>query len=106
MATDVVVIGGGVIGLATAHELLRLGARVTILERSYCGKESSWAGGGILSPLLPWDYHDSVTQLVQLSKSGGVGGGGSSLDSFLWREPSAFSLCNEMMSSKKICGAS
>ncbi|MBI0407846.1 MAG: glycine oxidase ThiO [Nitrosospira sp.] len=67
MATDVVVIGGGVIGLATAHELLRLGARVTILERSYCGKESSWAGGGILSPLLPWDYHDSVTQLVQLS---------------------------------------
>jgi glycine oxidase len=67
LATDIVVIGGGVIGLTIAHELLRLGAKVRILERSCCGKEASWAGGGILSPLLPWDYPDSVTQLTQLS---------------------------------------
>ena len=67
MATDIVVIGGGVIGLTIAHELLRLGARVRILERSCCGREASWAGGGILSPLLPWDYPDSVTQLTQFS---------------------------------------
>ena len=25
------------------------------------------AGGGILSPLLPWDYPDAVTQLTQFS---------------------------------------
>ncbi|MEE8221986.1 MAG: glycine oxidase ThiO [Nitrosomonadaceae bacterium] len=67
MATDVVVIGGGVIGLTTAHELLRLGAGVSILERSSCGSEASWAGGGILSPLLPWNYLEPVTQLTQLS---------------------------------------
>ena len=67
MAIDVVVIGGGVIGLTIAHELLQLGAKVLILERSCCGKEASWAGGGILSPLLPWDYPDSVTQLTQFS---------------------------------------
>ena len=67
MATDVVIIGGGVIGLTMAYELLRLGAKVSILERSCCGREASWAGGGILSPLLPWDYPDSVTQLTQFS---------------------------------------
>jgi glycine oxidase len=40
---------------------------VTILERGRCGREASWAGAGILSPLLPWDYADSVTRLTQLS---------------------------------------
>jgi glycine oxidase len=67
LVTDVVIIGGGVIGLTLARELLRLGAKVRILERSSCGREASWAGGGILSPLLPWDYPDSVTQLTQFS---------------------------------------
>ncbi|MCH6585371.1 MAG: FAD-dependent oxidoreductase, partial [Proteobacteria bacterium] len=67
MVTDIVVIGGGVIGLTTARELLRLGARVSILERNICGSEASWAGGGILSPLLPWNYLEPVTQLTQLS---------------------------------------
>ena len=67
MATDIVVIGGGVIGLTAAHELLRLGMRGSILERNCCGREASWAGGGILSPLLPWNYPEPVTQLTQLS---------------------------------------
>ncbi len=67
MVTDIVVIGGGVIGLTTARELLRLGARVSILERNSWGSEASWAGGGILSPLLPWNYLEPVTQLTQLS---------------------------------------
>ena len=67
MVTDIVVIGGGVIGLTTARELLRLGTRVSILERNICGSEASWAGGGILSPLLPWNYLEPVTQLTQLS---------------------------------------
>jgi len=67
LSTDVVIIGGGVIGLATAHELLQRGAAVTVLERASCGREASWAGGGILSPLMPWDYTDTVTQLTQAS---------------------------------------
>ncbi|MBA4143315.1 MAG: glycine oxidase ThiO [Nitrosospira sp.] len=65
--SDVIVIGGGIAGLATARELLRRGATVTLLERNRCGQESSWAGAGILSPLLPWDYPEQVTQLTQLS---------------------------------------
>tara|TARA_B100000686_G_scaffold327967_1_gene387420 strand:- start:824 stop:1939 length:1116 start_codon:yes stop_codon:yes gene_type:complete len=67
LTRDIVIIGGGVIGLTVAHKLLRLGAKVSILERGSIGREASWAGGGILLPLLPWDYPNSVTQLTQFS---------------------------------------
>jgi glycine oxidase len=61
------VIGGGIAGLATAHRLLQLGMTVTILERGRCGREASWAGAGILSPLPPWNYAEPLTRLTQLS---------------------------------------
>ena len=64
MDSDFLIIGAGVIGLSTALELLQRGATVTILERGASGNESSWAGGGILSPLCPWDYSDEVTRLT------------------------------------------
>tara|TARA_Y100001936_G_scaffold240400_1_gene274829 strand:+ start:51809 stop:52924 length:1116 start_codon:yes stop_codon:yes gene_type:complete len=67
LTTDIVIIGGGIIGLTAAHKLLQLGAKVSILERGYSGSEASWAGGGILFPLLPWNYPNSVTQLTQFS---------------------------------------
>lgn len=69
MKQDVIVIGAGIIGLATAERLLIQGAKVTILERNKVGQESSWAGGGILSPLCPWDYSDAVTRLTSYSAS-------------------------------------
>lgn len=67
MKADFLVVGGGVIGLSSALELAWQGVRVDVLERGRCGGESSWAGGGILSPLLPWDYPAAVTNLTQLS---------------------------------------
>jgi glycine oxidase len=67
MKQDIIVIGAGIIGLATAERLLAQGATVTILERNKVGQESSWAGGGILSPLCPWDYSDEVTRLTNYS---------------------------------------
>lgn len=61
---DTLVIGGGIIGLLTARELALAGQSVTVLERNpRAGLESSWAGGGILSPLYPWRYPDAVTDL-------------------------------------------
>lgn len=66
---DVVIIGGGVIGLLTAAELVAAGRRVTLLERGETGRESSWAGGGILSPLYPWRYPDPVTELARWSQA-------------------------------------
>lgn len=67
MKQDILIIGAGIIGLATAERLLTLGANVTILEQKEAGRESSWAGGGILSPLYPWNYSDEVTQLAHYS---------------------------------------
>lgn len=62
--TDTLIIGGGIIGLLTARELALSGQSVTVLERNpRAGLESSWAGGGILSPLYPWRYPDAVTDL-------------------------------------------
>lgn len=49
--SDVVIIGGGVIGLSLAYELSVEGVRdVTLLERRTLGREASWAGAGILTP--------------------------------------------------------
>lgn len=62
--SEFIVIGAGALGLATAEALLRQGDEVTILERGSVGRESSWAGGGILSPLCPWDYSDEVSRLA------------------------------------------
>lgn len=64
MTVHTVVVGAGVSGLSTAFALLRRGGAVTVLERGEAGRESSWAGGGILSPLLPWEYAEPVNALA------------------------------------------
>ncbi|MGH8599388.1 MAG: glycine oxidase ThiO [Burkholderiales bacterium] len=62
--SDCIVIGAGVIGMATALELQRRGATVTVVERGTVGAEASWAGGGLLFPLMPWDYEPAATELA------------------------------------------
>jgi glycine oxidase len=65
--SDTIIIGAGIIGLLTARELVNSGRSVTVLERNNgAGLESSWAGGGILTPLYPWRYPDAVTNLSVL----------------------------------------
>ncbi|MGZ8262303.1 MAG: NAD(P)/FAD-dependent oxidoreductase [Methylotenera sp.] len=68
MKKHVMIIGGGIVGCMTAMELVNCGCRVTIVERnqiaSQTSGESSWAGGGILLPLLPWMYSDQVNALT------------------------------------------
>lgn len=66
-ATSIILIGGGVAGLATALELARRGHRVTVLEQGQPGQESSWAGAGILSLLLPWQYDPVLNHLAEHS---------------------------------------
>ncbi len=67
--SDILVIGGGIIGLMTARELVDAGATVTLAEMGETGRQSSWAGGGIISPLYPWRYASSVTALTRWSQA-------------------------------------
>jgi glycine oxidase len=73
LTSHTLVVGGGVSGLSVALALLRRGQRVTVLERGLAGGESSWAGGGILSPLLPWDYAEPVSALALRSMAAYAG---------------------------------
>jgi len=65
---DIVIIGGGVIGCLSALNLLDAGARVTLIERQQVGREASWAGGGIVSPLYPWRYPTAISVLSDWSQ--------------------------------------
>ncbi|HXG84684.1 MAG TPA: glycine oxidase ThiO [Pyrinomonadaceae bacterium] len=48
---EVLIVGGGVIGLSLARELYKKGVKkITILERGQTGKESSFAAAGMLAP--------------------------------------------------------
>lgn len=62
------VIGGGIMGLLTAYYLNAQGEKVTVIEQGKLGRESSWAGGGILSPLYPWRYPDALNDLATWSQ--------------------------------------
>ncbi len=49
--SDILIIGGGVIGLSIARELRRKGAgRITVVDQSVCGRAASWAAAGMLGP--------------------------------------------------------
>src|SRR5262245_4458033 len=50
---DVLIIGGGVIGLTLACDLAGEGASVAVVDQGPMGLESSWAGAGILPPGNP-----------------------------------------------------
>jgi glycine oxidase len=64
----IIVVGGGIMGCLTALALAERGCSVTLVERNQVAAqtsgESSWAGAGILFPLLPWFYKDAVNQLA------------------------------------------
>jgi glycine oxidase len=48
--TDILIIGGGIIGLSTAIALSQKGANVTVVERDFCGRGATWAAAGMLAP--------------------------------------------------------
>jgi len=66
---DVVIIGGGVIGLSIARELASRGLRdVMLIERGELGAEASWAAGGMLAPQVEADQPDEFFRLACASR--------------------------------------
>ncbi|MDQ6971239.1 MAG: glycine oxidase ThiO [Mariprofundaceae bacterium] len=63
----VAIIGGGIIGSLTAWRLKQQGIEPVLIERGRLGRESSWAGAGILCPIQPWLYPDAFTRLIDAS---------------------------------------
>jgi glycine oxidase len=65
---SVVIVGGGVMGCAAAHELARRGVRVTVLERSVPGAEASGAAAGILGAQVESHRPGPLSELALLSR--------------------------------------
>ena len=51
--SDVLICGGGVIGLTCAYELAKAGRGVVVLDRGEPARQASWAGAGMLPPAAP-----------------------------------------------------
>jgi glycine oxidase len=62
------VVGAGALGLLSALQLAESSESVVVFEAGGAGEESSWAGGGIVSPLYPWRYSPAVTALAHWSQ--------------------------------------
>ena len=53
--SDVVIIGGGIVGCACAYELTKHGASVTLLEYGKTGMQATNAAAGMLAPMIEAD---------------------------------------------------
>ncbi len=64
---ELLVLGGGVVGMSIALEGARRGLQVGLVERGLIGREASWAGAGILPAGATVRVDDPIEQLRQLS---------------------------------------
>ncbi len=65
--SEVLILGGGVIGLSLAWELAGRGKQVRVVDRGELGSGASWAGAGILPPAPTCDTSEPYEQLQALS---------------------------------------
>ena len=64
---EVLIVGGGVVGLSAAWLLAKKGLRVGVVDRSQMGREASWAGAGMIPPGVPSSHFHLATPLEQLA---------------------------------------
>lgn len=64
---DLLICGGGVIGLSIAYQCAKLGWKVSLLDRGRFGQGASWSGAGILPAGATIEALDPLEQLRSLS---------------------------------------
>lgn len=65
--TDVVVIGGGIIGCSIAYHLRKIGINVVVVEQGEIGSGASLAATGLLAPIRPFLSPDRSLMQLQLA---------------------------------------
>jgi glycine oxidase len=68
-ATDVAIVGGGIMGSAVALRLAQRGVAVTVIERGIPGAEASSAAAGILGPQMEADGPGPLLDLGLMSRA-------------------------------------
>jgi glycine oxidase len=63
---DVVVVGGGIVGLAVAWSARRRGMSVTLLERGECGQATSRIAAGMLAPVMEVEFGEAGRRVLEL----------------------------------------
>jgi glycine oxidase len=63
---DVVVVGGGIIGLAVAWRLRGRGMSVTVLEREQTGRATSRVAAGMLAPVAEVEFGEAGRRVLDL----------------------------------------
>ncbi len=66
---DVVVVGGGAIGLACAWRAAQRGLSVRVLERERLGAGSTWAAAGLLAPVTEAEFGEDVLLELNLASA-------------------------------------
>ena len=72
MKRDIIIIGGGIIGLCTAYYLQKSGKKVTIIDENDISNSTSFGNAGLLSAFdkTPLSYPGVVTNTLKLMLRG------------------------------------
>src|SRR5260370_3066960 len=62
-STDVLIVGGGIIGCSIAYFLRKQGVEVIVLEKGDIGNQASSAAAGLLAPIRPLAHQDPFKAL-------------------------------------------
>lgn len=65
--SDVVVVGGGIVGCAIAYELARRGVQVQVIERRLVGSGATQASAGVLAPYVEAYHRSNLLELATRS---------------------------------------
>src|SRR2546427_8182230 len=64
-SSDVVIVGGGIVGMTTAYYLARAGVRTVVIERDAIGSHASGFAYGGLNPLIGFGIPGPPAEIAQ-----------------------------------------